>query len=83
MPPRLVSDMTAAELEEYQEWLELMRPMPMTIVETEDVVYGACGRCGTKLVIMMDGTGPRHNYDDWPAYCPVCWQRAKRCEDDQ
>lgn len=82
MPPRLVSDMTAAELEEYLEWLEMMKPMPMAVQQTGDGIYGACGRCGHRLVELFGQSGPSFNYDEWPKYCPACGQRAKRCEGD-
>lgn len=78
MPPRLVRDMSSAGLNGYHEWMEHQKPMAMGFAQTCDGVYGTCGRCGEKIVTMMDSNGPRFDYDEWPTFCPHCGQRVER-----
>lgn len=86
MPPRLVGDMSAADLEQYQMWLEYQKPMYMGLRYDEKGIWGLCGRCGApvvELLVVRDGAVISANAVDWPKYCPKCGQRVKRGEDDE
>lgn len=80
MPPRLVEDMSAEELEQYKAWLEKQKPMPMETEKDSDGFYGKCARCGHRVVVLLS----RDKMDTWtPKWCPACSQRIKRWYGDE
>ena len=89
MPPRLVGDMSAADLEQYQMWLEYQKPMYMELHREEEGEWGICGRCGAPLIQLMRLTDDgRHvvftaSQAQWPKFCRACGQRVKHGEDDE
>ena len=87
MPPKLVSDMSEAELEEYQHLLEYMKPMWMNLEQDEKGLWGVCGRCGARMVQLV-GVGPEKSVTyvmdvaKWPQWCGKCGQRVRRSVDE-
>lgn len=76
----MVEDMSAEELEEYKEWLEKQKPMPMENEKASDGFYAKCGRCGHRVVVLLG----RGKMDTWtPKWCPACGQRIKRWDGDE
>lgn len=81
MPPMMVEDMSAEELEQYKEWLEKQKPMQMDTENDSDGYYGKCGRCGHRVVVLLNSQGKA---DPWtPKWCPACYQRIKRWDGDE
>lgn len=83
MPPKLVSDMSAEDLEEYMLWLEYQKPMPMGIAQASDGIYATCGRCRKRLAVLLNADAEMVRIGVWTQkFCPACGQRVKRWEGD-
>ena len=64
-----------------EDWLEKQMPMPLEPEDASDGCYGKCGRCGHRVIVLLNSRG---EHDVWtPKWCPACGQRIKRWAGDE